>query len=54
MKSSSTCYNVEVTEENARAFYNGRLESRQPERIYQMPERSDDRPTAATPLGGVE
>ena len=43
MKSKLDLLHVEVTEENARAFYNGRLESRQPERIYQMPERSDDR-----------
>jgi hypothetical protein len=41
MKSKLDLLHVEVTEENARAFYNGRLEAPQPERIYQMPERSE-------------
>ncbi|MCI4371023.1 MAG: hypothetical protein L3J78_00050 [Thermoplasmata archaeon] len=43
MKSKLDLFHVEVTEENARAFYNGRLTVRQPERIYQMPERQDER-----------
>ena len=34
---------LDVTEENARAFWNGRLAVRQPERIYQMPERPESR-----------
>jgi hypothetical protein len=43
MKAKLDLLHVEVNEENARAFYNGRLESRQPERIYQTPERFEDR-----------
>lgn len=43
MKSKLDLLHVEVTEENARAFYNGHLEARQPERIYQMPERPEGR-----------
>ncbi|HLB69022.1 MAG TPA: hypothetical protein VJN63_11320 [Thermoplasmata archaeon] len=43
MKSKLDLLHVEVTEENARAFYNGQLAPRQPERLYQLPERSDDR-----------
>ena len=43
MKSKLDLLHVEVTEENARAFYNGQLAPRQPERLYQVPERSDDR-----------
>ena len=43
MRSKLDLLHVEVNEENARAFYNGRLESRQPERIYQTQERFEDR-----------
>ncbi len=43
MKSKLDLLHVEVTEENARAFYNGRLEVRQPERVYQVPERNEGR-----------
>ena len=43
MKSKLDLLHVEVTEENARAFYNGRLEARQPERLYQMSEQPEDR-----------
>ncbi len=43
MKSKLDILHVEVTEENARAFYNGRLTVRAPERIYQMPERPEGR-----------
>lgn len=44
MKSKLDLLHVEVTEENARAFYNGRLAVRQPERLYQLPEREERRP----------
>ena len=43
MKAKLDVLHVEVTEENARAFWNGRLAVRQPERIYQMPERPEPR-----------
>ncbi len=43
MKSKLDLLHVEVNEENARAFWNGRLTVRQPERLYQMPERSEER-----------
>jgi hypothetical protein len=43
MKSKLDLLHVEVTEENARAFYNGQLLAPQPERLYQMSERSEDR-----------
>src|SRR3989442_98438 len=43
MKSKLDVLHVEVTEENARAFWNGRLAVRQPERLYQIPERSEER-----------
>jgi hypothetical protein len=43
MKSKLDLLHVEVTEENARSFYNGRLAVRQPERIYQVPERMEGR-----------
>ncbi len=43
MKAKLDVLHVEVTEENARAYYNGRLTVWQPERIYQAPERGDDR-----------
>lgn len=43
MKSKLDLLHVEVTEENARAFYNGRLTVRQPERLYQIPERPEGR-----------
>ncbi len=41
MKAKLDVLHVEVTEENARAYYNGRLTVWQPERIYQAPERDD-------------
>lgn len=44
MKAKLDVLHVDVTEENARAFYNGHLSVRQPERIYQMPERSEGGP----------
>jgi len=40
MKSKLDVLHVDFTEDNARAFYNGRLSVRQPERIYQS-ERPD-------------
>ena len=43
MKAKLDVLHVDVTEENARAFWNGRLAVRQPERIYQMPERPESR-----------
>src|SRR5437899_12425356 len=43
MKAKLDVLHVEVTEENARAFWNVRLAVRQPERIYQMPERHESR-----------
>ncbi len=43
MKSKLDVLHVEVSEENARAYYNGRLTVWQPERIYQAPERSEER-----------
>ena len=43
MKSKLDLLHVEVTEENARAYWNGQLVARQPERLYQMPERSEER-----------
>jgi hypothetical protein len=43
MKSKLDVLHVEFNEENARAFWNGRLAVRQPERLYQMPERSEER-----------
>lgn len=43
MKSKLDILHVEVSEENARLFYSGRLSVRQPERIYQSPERTDFR-----------
>jgi len=43
MKSKLDLLHVEVSEENARAFWNGRLAVRQPERIYQTQERFEDR-----------
>jgi len=43
MKSKLDVLHVEFNEENARAFYNGRLEVRQPETLYQAPERRDFR-----------
>src|SRR3989442_6808092 len=43
MKAKLDVLHVEVTEENARAFWNGRLAVRQPERIYQMPARPEGR-----------
>jgi hypothetical protein len=39
MKAKLDVLHVEFTEENARAYYNGRLTVWQPERIYQAPER---------------
>jgi hypothetical protein len=43
MKSKLDVLHVEVNEENARAFYNGRLKVWQPDRLYQSPEREEDR-----------
>jgi hypothetical protein len=43
MKAKLDVLHVEVTEANARAFWNGQLAVRQPERIYQMPERPEGR-----------
>ena len=43
MKSKLDVLHVEFNEENARAYYSGRLTVWQPERIYQGPERSEDR-----------
>lgn len=43
MKSKLDLLHVEVTEENARAFYNGHLVAPQPERLYQVPERMEER-----------
>jgi hypothetical protein len=43
MKSKLDLLHVEVTEENARAFYNGQLLAPPPERLYQVPERSEER-----------
>jgi hypothetical protein len=42
MKSKLDILHVEVSEENARAFYNGRLAAPKPDRLYQMPERSEE------------
>ena len=44
MKAKLDVLHVDFNEENARAFYNGRLSVRQPERIYQIPERSEGGP----------
>lgn len=41
MKSKLDVLHVEFNEENARAYYNGRLTVWQPERIYSTPERED-------------
>src|SRR5438093_13616972 len=49
MKAKLDVLHVDVTEENARAFWNGRLAVRQPERIYQMPERPESRPPPPRP-----
>ncbi len=43
MKAKLDVLHVEVTEENARAYYSGRLTVWQPERIYQAPERGEER-----------
>lgn len=43
MKSKLDLLHVEVTEENARAFYNGQLIAPQPERLYQAPEGMEGR-----------
>ncbi len=43
MKSKLDVLHVEFNEENARAYYNGRLTVWQPERIYQAPEREERR-----------
>jgi hypothetical protein len=43
MKAKLDVLHVDVTEENARAYYNGRLTVWQPERIYQSPERGEER-----------
>lgn len=43
MKSKLDVLHVEFTEDNARAYYNGRLTVWQPERIYQAPEREGPR-----------
>lgn len=49
MKSKLDVLHVDFSEENARAFYNGRLSVRQPERIYQMPEREERGPRRGPP-----
>lgn len=41
MKAKLDVLHVEVNEENARAFYTGRLSRPPPERLYGMPERSE-------------
>lgn len=43
MKSKLDVLHVDFSEENARAFYNGRLTVWQPERVYQSQERREDR-----------
>lgn len=43
MKSKLDVLHVEFNEENARAYYNGRLNVWQSERLYQAPERSEER-----------
>ena len=43
MKAKLDVLHVEVNEENARAYFNGRLTVWQPERIYQAPEREERR-----------
>ena len=43
LKSKLDVLHVEFNEENARAYYNGRLTVWQPERVYQAPERSFER-----------
>jgi hypothetical protein len=44
IKSKLDVFHVEVTEENARAFYTGRLSRPPPERLYQIPERGEEGP----------
>lgn len=44
MKAKLDVLHVEVSEENARAFYTGRLSLPAPERLYGAPERFEDRP----------
>jgi hypothetical protein len=41
MKAKLDVLHVDVNEENARAFYHGQLTIRQPERLYEAPERHD-------------
>lgn len=41
MKSKLDVLHVDFSEENARAFYHGQLRIRQPERLYEAPERRD-------------
>jgi len=43
MKSKLDVLHVDFSEENARAYYTGRLTVWQPERIYQAPERTESR-----------
>lgn len=44
MKSKLDLLHVEVTEQNARAFYNGQLAApRQPERFYEAREQREER-----------
>jgi hypothetical protein len=43
MKSKLDVLHVEFNEANARAFYNGRLTIWQPDRLYQAPERNEER-----------
>lgn len=43
MKNKLDVLHVEFNEENARAYYNGRLTVWQPERIYQAQERQEER-----------
>jgi hypothetical protein len=46
MKAKLDVFHVEVTEENARAFYTGRLSRPPPERLYAIPEREEGGPRA--------
>lgn len=41
MRAKLDVLHVEFTEDNARAFYNGRLTVRQPESLYQVAERRE-------------
>jgi len=44
MKSKLDVLHVDFNEENAKAFYSGRLSIREPERLYQIPERTEGGP----------